>query len=185
MERNHGEQEQTTAEKREALHINTIVIPADHEQPLRQAELPAAGLEERQQLVGGLIQGIDLTDPPARLYCNEEGKVLEQPLNSRATLLLWVHNPAFRYEDFIVGDAFLVGPVGRRRTDTNAPGEYVQRLCEATRFRVEVKVADKWYEHPARFDQWTIAYEHALDWSTDLAGGQRSHGFDIRIVPDQ
>ena len=49
-------------------------------------------------------------------------------MNKRATLLLWAHNPAFRYRDVIVGDVYLVGPVGRHSTDTSVPDEYVERL---------------------------------------------------------
>ena len=156
MERNHGGETSPTPEAGEGLHVNNLVIPADDEQPLSRNQLPAAGLEDRQQLVGGLIQGVDLTDPPARLYCNEEGKVLELPLNKRATLLLWAHNPAFRYRDVIVGDAYLVGPVGRHSTDTSVPDEYVQRLFETRQFRVEVKQRDdaEWHDQGARFDQW-------------------------------
>ncbi len=187
MERNHGTESSSTPEKHEGLHINSIVIPADDEQPLRQDQLLTAGLEDRQQLVGGLIQGIDLTDPPARLYCNEEGKLLELPLNRRATLLLWAHNPAFRYGDVIVGDAFLVGPVGRRSADTSVPDEYVERLFEARQFRVEVKQRDdtEWQDQGERFDQWTTAYAHALGWGISLGDRLIPRLGDVRIVSDQ
>ena len=121
MERNPGGGELPTPERREGLHINSIVIPADDEQPLRQSELSLGGLADRQQLVGGYIQAVNLGEPPARLYFNEDGKQIGMPPNKRATLLLWLHNPAFRHMDFIVGDAFVVGPVGRRSTDTSAP----------------------------------------------------------------
>jgi len=187
MEQNTRGEASRTPEEGEGLHINSIVIPADEEQPLRENQLLTAGLKDRQQLVGGLIQGIDLMDPPARLYCNEEGKVLELPMNKRATLLLWVHNPAFTYRDVIVGDAFLVGPVGRRSTDTSVPDKYAERLFEARRFRVEVKpdTDTEWHEHPEQFDQWTTAYEHALGWGIGLGGRQRRHIAAVRIVPGQ
>ena len=181
MERYPNEEEPPTPERRERLHINSIVIPADDEQPLRQAGLSIEGLADRQDLVGGFIQGVDLPDPPARLYFNEDGKVMGLPPNKRATLLLWAHNPAFRYLDFVVGDAFIVGP-GRRSADTSAPEEYVQTLFEATRFRVEVgpRGRAEWQEHPERFDDWTTAYEHAVGWS----GGLPRHMLAVRVVPE-
>lgn len=171
----------TSPERRERLHINSIVIPADDEQPLRQAELSVGGLADRQELVGGFIQAVDLADPPARLYFNEEGKLMGLPPNKRATLLLWTHNPAFRYQDFIVGDAFIVGP-GRRSKDTSAPDAYVRTLFEATRFRVEVRPRGQaeWQEHPERFDDWMTAYEHAVGWGEGLP----RHMLSIRVVAE-
>jgi Domain of unknown function (DUF3846) len=185
MERNPGGEASPTPEEGEGLHINSIIIPADDEQPLRQNQLLAEGLADRQQLVGGFVQGIDLRDPPARLYCNEDGKVLELPPNKRATLLLWAHNPAFRYRDFIVGDAFLVGPVGRRSADTNAPDQYVQTLFEASLFHVEVRPRGdaEWRVDPTRFDRWERAYEHAVGWSEGSAR-VRDREVDVRVVPE-
>jgi hypothetical protein len=185
MDRNPRDR-QPSPERREGLHISSIVIPADDEEPLRRNQLLAGGLADRQQLVGGFIQAVNLGEPPARLYFNEEGKVMELTPNKRATLLLWVHNPAFRYQDLIVGDAFVVGPVGRRSTDTSVPDEYVRTLLEATRFHVEVQPYGdpEWQEHPERFDDWVTAYEHAVGWSTGLGRGQQSHIAGVRVVPE-
>jgi hypothetical protein len=176
------EGEPSTPERREDLRINSIVIPAEDEQPLRQADLSVGGLEDRQHFVGGLIQGVDLPDPPARLYFNEDGKAMELPPNKRATLLLWLHNPRFRYQDFIVGDAFMVGPVGRHSSDTSVPDKYVQTLFEGGRFRVELQPrgTNDWHEHPERFDDWVTAYEHAVGWS----GALPRHLLAVRVVPE-
>jgi len=186
MEQNPRGEASPTPEKREGLRINSIVIPADDEQPLRQSPLLAGGLVDRQQLVGGYIQAVNLGEPPARLYFNEEGKQMEFLPNKRATLLLWVHNPAFRHQDFIVGDAFVVGPVGRRSTDTSAPDAYVQTLFEATRFHVEVRPYGdaEWHEHLERFDDWIPAYEHAVGWGARIGSGQRPHLTAVRVVPE-
>lgn len=182
MEHNMSGELSEGAERREGLHINSIVIPADDEQPLRQAELSFGGLADRQELVGGFIQGVDLPDPPARLYFNEEGKLMQLPPNKRATLLLWTHNPAFRYQDFIVGDAFIVGPA-RRSADTSVPDEYVHALFGATHFRVEVRPRGEaeWQAHPERFDDWVTAYEHAVGWS----GAMPRHMLSVRVVPEE
>lgn len=183
MARNFEGEQPPTPERHEVLRITSVVIPADDEQSLRQAELPAGGLEERQQLVGGLIQAVDLDDPAGRLYCNEEGKVMGLPPNKRATLLLWAHGPRFRYHDFIVGDAFLVGPVSRTHTDSSVSDQYTRTLFEARRFRVEVKPLgeDQWRDHPERFDDWVTAYEHAVGW----ADGFARQPLEVRVVPEE
>lgn len=170
----------STPEQRESLYINTIVIPADGEEPLHQHEIPAHGLTEMQALVDGLIQGIDLGDPSARLYCNQEGKGMGLPPNRRATLLLWVHNPAFRFKDIIVGDAFVVGPE-KRSSDSSIPDKYVQTLLEATIFHVELQGpgSDNWQRHPQPFGDWVTAYENAIGWS----GALPRHILPVRIVP--
>lgn len=181
MERNPEAEQPLTPERHEDLRINSIIIPADENQPLRQGELPREGLTERQQLVGGLIQGIDLDEPFARLYCNEEGKYMGLPPNNRATLLLWMHSPRFRYQDFIVGDAFLVGPA-KRSADSSVPDEYVQALFEATSFNVELKPpgSDEWQQHPQPFDDWVTAYENAIGWSRGISGQE----ITVRVVPE-
>lgn len=181
-----GEQRPPSPERREGLRINSIVIPADEEQPLRQSELPREGLTERQQLVGGLIQPVDLAEPSARLYSNEEGKLMHLPPNKRATLLLWAHNLRFRYADFIVGDAFLVGPV-ERGADSTVPDEFVRTLFEGTRFRVELKPPGEteWHEHPERFNDWVTAYEHAVGWDAEAAGWRERQVTEVRVVPDE
>lgn len=179
MVRNHESEPGHSPEQREGLYINSVVIPADDEQPLRQGELPKEGLAERQQLVGGFIQGVDLGEPAARLYCNEDGKYMQLPVNRRATFLLWVHNPPFRNQDFIVGDAFLVGPA-KHSADTSVPDEYVQTLFKATSFHVELRQegSDEWQRHPQQFDDWVAAYEHAIGWS-----GTPGTDLHVRVIP--
>lgn len=182
MERNNGGGElRPRPEQREQLVINSIVIPADRAQPLAQSELIAASLDDYQQLVGGLIQKVPLEQPPASMYLNEEGKLHSLPINNRATMLLWMHNRAFRYEDIIVGDAFLVGRADKRGVDTNVPDEYVERLFEARQFRVEVQARGDsgWHQDGAYLDQWTSAYAYAL-----AVVEQRDQVADVRIVPE-
>jgi hypothetical protein len=186
MEQKPRSEAPSAPEKREGLQINSIVIPADDEQPLWQSGLPTEGLADRQQLVGGYIQAVDLGEPSARLYFNEDGKQMELPPNKRATLLLWAHRPAFRYQDFIVGDAFLVGPA-RRSADTSAPDEYVRTLFEATRFRVKLKPQGEaeWHEHPEHFDDWVTAYEHAVGWSAGVSGWRERQFAEVRVLPEE
>lgn len=184
MEQNPGDRP-PSSEQGEGLHINSIVIPADEEQALSQHQLLASGLADRQLLVGGYIEPINLTQPPARLYCNEEGKQRGLPINKRATLLFWMHNRAFRYGDIIAGDAFLVGPAGNDSHDTAVPEEYTRLLFAADSFHIEVQMQGD--EERRRqiwpFETWNEAYGFALGWAMGPDDRQRSDVVDIRVVP--
>jgi hypothetical protein len=177
-----GESLPPDPEAHERLQINTVVIPAAEEEPLRRSQLGASNLKEYQQLVGGLIQPVALEQPVMQLYCNEEGKLHDLPINRRATLLLWAHNPAFREQDLIVGDAFLVGQLDQRGLDTNVPDEFVSLLFEGSSLRVDIQQQgeQEWRQGRLRFDNWIEAYSYALT---------VTHGWsqppNLRVVPDQ
>jgi Domain of unknown function (DUF3846) len=168
-------------EEAERLRINALVLPADQVLPATQDQIGASNLPEYQQLVGGLVEHVALAKPPSGMYFNEEGKVRGLPLNRRATLLLWLHNPAFRYADVITGDALLVGPVDRDGYDTNAPEELVQTLFEAKQFRAEVQTYGEagWHGNERRFDTWVAAYSYVLDLGRRWTSVQ-----DVRVVPE-
>src|SRR5438874_8994833 len=100
--------------------ITAIVIPADLTEPIRLEQLDEHDLHAYRQLVGGSIEVITLERPQSSMYLNDEGKLMELPLNQRATTLLWVHNSAFRGQDVIVGPAFVVGPPDREGDDQTA-----------------------------------------------------------------
>ncbi len=160
-----GESAQSTPEQREGLLINTIVIPADQEQPLRQQQLDAASLDEYGQLLGGGIEAVGLEHPDTSMYLNHEGKVLGLPVNLRATLLLWAHQKRVRFEEVIVGDAFLTGPVNHRGHDTDVSDELTRVLFEPGPLRVALRVSGDpgWYGNELRFDDWLAAYSYALN----------------------
>jgi hypothetical protein len=145
--------------------ITAIVIPADPDQPLRRQEISSTDLRTYRSLVGGSLQVVGLERPPASLYLNEGGKLLDLPVNPRATVLLWAHNYAFIGNDWIVGDAFLVGPVGRDGADTTVPEIYISLLLEAQYFRLEVQTAedDKWHALDFEFNSVLSAYAAAID----------------------
>lgn len=186
MERNSGDGQPSSSEEGETLHINSIVIPADNEQPLDQHQLKAASLADYQEVVGGYIEAVNLLRPPARMYVNEEGKLRGMPMNRRATMLLWMHNKAFRYGDIIAGDAFLVGPVGDESQDTAVPDEYTQLLFKAESFHIEVQMrgAEERRRQIWPFDTWREAYGFALSWAMGPDNRQRSDVADIWVVPD-
>jgi len=66
-------------------------------------------LAQLQEAVGGLVQAIDLT-PNLTLWCNEEGKLHNLPINFSATLL-W--EKYFGQTDVILGNVILTGGTGK------------------------------------------------------------------------
>ncbi len=170
-----------TPEEGERLKINSIIIPADNEVALQQGQIDTSDLPNYQAITGGPIEHVELTDPPASMYVNEEGKLLHLPMNRRATLLLWMHNPAFRYEDFVAGDALLVGPGDDNGYDTNVPEDLAHLLFSATRFRTEVQVhgEDGWHGNDQRFNNWVAAYSHVLE-----LGHRWTSVKDVRVIPE-
>lgn len=83
----------------------------------------------------------------------------------RATVLLWAHNYAFIGKDWIVGDAFLVGPVGRDGADTTTPELYLALLLEARYYRLELQMAldGSWYTLGDVFNNVLGAYAAAIE----------------------
>lgn len=66
-------------------------------------------LAQLQEAVGGLVEAIDLT-PNLTLWCNEEGKLRDLPINFSATLL-W--EKYFGQTDVILGNVILTGGTGK------------------------------------------------------------------------
>lgn len=146
------------------MAIRAIVVPADIQQPLRLEDIAPDDLNKYRELVGGNIEIVTLDNPRSCMYFNEEGKALGLPTNQRATLLLWVHNSAFRGRDVLVGDTFLVGPPTKSGYDTAAPDELVKLLFHTQRFRVLVQTAGdpKFYGNLLTYSHWMNAYTKAL-----------------------
>ena len=109
------------------VQLTAIVIPADHDEPPRLLELDAPDYRTYQQLVGGLIEFVDLPHG-GTLCCNDEGKLYGLPPNYRATCLLWAMRPEFINADFLVGDVVLLGQPDEDGETTSAPELYVRLL---------------------------------------------------------
>jgi hypothetical protein len=187
MNKNPEQAPPPTPERHESLCIASVVIPADDDQPLDQRQVRPFGLADYHELVDGDIEGVHLEQPPARMYVNEVGKVRGLPMNRRATLLLWMHNKAFRYSDeILVGNTFLIGPGDDDGNDTAAPDEYIRTLFAAERFYFEVRLTGdgRWQRHARTFDNWTEAYGFALGWAIGPDDKQKSWIDDIRVVPE-
>jgi Domain of unknown function (DUF3846) len=89
-----------------------IIIPADEAQAIRSRETDEQpALQELQDIVDGFIEPVPLwTDYmgiEAVVYCNEDGKGRELPVNRRATAL-WYEKLGQRVDDILVGDIVLV-----------------------------------------------------------------------------
>ena len=69
-------------------------------------------LETLQEIVGGLIQYVDISQDGLQMIVNEEGKILDLEYNLGATLL---YNTTHLYNDMILGNAIIV--------NTNDEGE--------------------------------------------------------------
>jgi hypothetical protein len=91
---------------------SVIIIPADASQPLTQmlAEKQPT-LQELHAIVGGYIEVVphwdDHNGEPCVVYCNEEGKLNELPINDRATLMWW-NVLGQRVNDVLVGNVVLL-----------------------------------------------------------------------------
>ncbi len=126
-----------------------IVIPVQG--PVRIEQVPTRSperLQAYQSWVGGLVEVVDLDDPQASMYCNEEGKNLSMPMNARATRLLWLHNPAFRQQDVICGPAFIVGPADDEGEDTTAPTELVELIATEGLLQTQMAIAGRTWQTP-------------------------------------
>lgn len=152
------------------MTITAVIIPADPSIPCERRQLDPHDLKEYQKIVGGNIDALELVQPPAAFYLNDEGKINGLMPNQRATLLLWVHNPVFRGQDILAGDVFLVGPTDGEGHDTDAPEALVKLLFDTERFKVEERrnSEDGWQSNGMVFDDvfgaytWAVQFAHRV-----------------------
>jgi hypothetical protein len=76
------------------------------------------GLKDYQDIVGGYIESIPLTDD-TDAYVNEDGKILCQP-NLFATFLAQV-NSRLNHGDYVAGNMIVVGKPDAEGKDTDVP----------------------------------------------------------------
>lgn len=158
---------------------NGIVIPVDEEAPIFRKELN--DFTDYQAAIGGYFQVIDLSNPEASLYVDEEGKVKHLEMNRRATLLMWLHNPAFRGRDVVCGQALLIGPADDEGETQGVPQALDDLLFDTLSYRVEVQTvdsADAWNGNQARYNNWVDAYNAGLRLADRWLAVE-----NVRIVP--
>lgn len=90
-------------------------------------------LKTLQRLVGGLIELVGFPSG-CGCYINEEGKLLNLPVNRIATAIVDTLYPGFASYDYIVGPAVFVGPIDSEGYDTSLPPELVELFSK--RFNV-------------------------------------------------
>ncbi|MEV6717282.1 DUF3846 domain-containing protein [Lentzea sp. NPDC051208] len=162
--------------------VQTIVVPADLSEPIRLDQLDKHDAGAFRRIVGGSLEAVQLTDPVASVYFNEEGKLQDLPVNHRLTMLLWMHNKLFRGVDAIVGDGLIVGPPDHEGDDQDAPAELIELLFDTAEYRVQARKVDSrsWHTTLNTVPRWTDAYRLALklglEWQNVFA--------DVRVVPE-
>jgi hypothetical protein len=146
--------------------VVAIVIPVDLTEPLRLEQIDPTDLNAYRRLVGEAnIEVVNLEQPDASMYMDEEGKLKELEVNQRATAVAWTHQSALRNRrDPIVGPAFIVGAVDRRGNDKTTPPELIRLLTEPGSFQVELQMDEDptWHKDGLRFDQVWDAYIYAV-----------------------
>jgi len=140
-----------------------IYIPADEAAPI---EFRLFGqITEYQEAVGGWFECIDLDEPAATFFVNEEGKVTNLPLNRRATLMWWANYRAARNVDAFMGNVILMGKPDEDGDTQDVPGELVTLLMKTDLYKYEVETIEKqgkWYGNQRTFDNYFEACNAAL-----------------------
>jgi hypothetical protein len=139
-----------------------ILIPVDESEEITVIEVN--DFEDYRRVIGGYFQVIDLENPEASLYMDEEGKIKQQPVNRRATLLLWAHRSVFRSRDVVCGPSILIGaPDGFGETQ-DVPDQLLSLLTATSKFKYQVKTINdnEWAGNALTFSDWVEAYNAAL-----------------------
>jgi len=102
--------------------LTYLFIPADSKvsTSIRQCSF-ADAYEVMREKVDGYIELVRLK--MADMYINENGKLDNLPVNSRATQLAWI-DQAVGVDDFIVGNAILFGLADERGDETSITPEF-------------------------------------------------------------
>ncbi|KUM38978.1 DUF3846 domain-containing protein [Arthrobacter sp. EpRS71] len=139
-----------------------ILIPVDMDKPLELKQLD--GLRPLQEAVGGLIEPMTIERPEATIFVNEEGVLMDVPVNRRASLILWVGLTRYRSAAPILGDAVLIGVPNDDGVTQDVPYFYRHLLLEAKHFRVQMQPIDDmmWRQHDKVFTDWITAYNTVL-----------------------
>lgn len=144
--------------------IKCLVVPADQEQPVRVEEFERGDLKAMQKLVGGLIAAIDLGEPEVTIWNHEEAKLVEAPLNHRATLLWWCAENRMMNVDVICGDVFITGLTDEDGETTSAPQDFLDLVLSTPMYKYEILTFNggEWAGNGLRFDDFWDATHQAL-----------------------
>ncbi len=87
--------------------VKVTVFEAGKSEGYIQSYPESPSLKDMQDLVGGYIQLVPLSDSEY-MVCNEEGLINNLPINDMANEILQVQNPYFAMYNVIVGDVFII-----------------------------------------------------------------------------
>lgn len=143
--------------------IRGVIIP--HDEDLALCQKSFGDLADYQKAVGGYIEEISINAPRLAMFANEEGKILGLPVNGRATILWWLHNPGARHRDVVRGDAVLIGPANARGESLSIPDALISLLFQTETYKVEVRASDDknvWSTDNRTFDDYFKAATYGL-----------------------
>lgn len=133
-----------------------IIIPHNMNHPPTRTDLQS--LTDYQMAVGGYVESITIREQAIAIFCDEDGKDKELPVNRRATALWWLFEPSVRGHDLIVGDIVLVGTPDDLGDTTDVPNSFATFMIDAERYKVEVSSkGGEWIEASTRFDDYFYA----------------------------
>ncbi len=160
--------------------VTGVLLPSDALIPLETATFQADDLPFLRLAVGGDTARVDLFQPAATLYMNEDGPRLRLPMNRRATLIARAANPSRRGRE-ILGDAVLVGPPDENRVDTSVPADYRDVLFARNgRFRVEFQSLADGRRMPLSHPVWSDVFQA---YAQGLTIGRALPRQAVRVVP--
>lgn len=139
-----------------------IVIPVEGDPYLQEINKS----EDIHALVDGWFEVIDLRNPGASLWINEESLMRNHPVNGNLLWLVLGHHPNAARLGFLRGQAVLLGPMTGNEDDVSDVDEYfIDLLVTGTRFTALVKLKDahEWKDMQMPFDTWRSAYTAVLD----------------------
>jgi hypothetical protein len=156
-----------------------IVIPVSESEPIVRRDF--GEFTDYQEVIGGYFQPVELLTPEATIYVDDEGKLKGLEVNRRATLLVWMHNPAFRERDVICGPAVLIGAPDDEGDTQDVPQSLDDLLFDTLAYKVEVQTVDNkdaWNTNSKRYTDWVEAYNAALRLAASWMAVEQ-----VRVVP--
>ncbi|KJE19268.1 protein of unknown function (DUF3846) [Frankia torreyi] len=163
-----------------SAQVTGVLLPSDVLLPLKITTFQPDDLPLLREVVGGDIERVDLLQPAATLYTNEDGPRLRLPRNRRATLIARAANPSRRSRE-ILGDAVLVGPPDDNRVDTSVPADYRDVLfTKKGRFRVEFQSLADERRIPLSHPVWSDVFQA---YAQGLTIGRALPRQAVRVVP--
>ncbi|WP_157559810.1 DUF3846 domain-containing protein [Nocardioides sp. Soil777] len=147
-----------------------ISFPLDEREP--RVLMRFDSLQDYQRAVGGYVEAISVGLDGMAFLGHDEAKLMGTPMNRRATLFWWLHQPPARQVDCINGPAVLIGPDTEDGETRDVPkSTWMLLFSTGKTFGVELQVVDspKWHRNEADFDDF---FEAAL-WAIELCMHRR------------